>query len=631
MSQLSTTALRKRFERLVQKAEAEIATNPEGYRLRLVLLAALGYVVIVGLLVLLITILGGTVYAALMSSGLLILLVKSKLFIVLAVAIWILFRSLFVRISAPTGLPLARSDYPRLWGEVDGLRSSLAALPVHEAVLTGDMNAAVAQTPRFGIFGPHKNTLVLGLELLMTLSPQQARSVLAHEFGHLSGSHGRFGNWIYRKRLTWARIGQAFSERGGLAAAPMTSFISWYVPRLTGYSFALARNQEYEADAVAVRLTTREDAAAALMLVNVRDEITRETFWKPLLQRAILEPEPETQTFTKLFQHLKSVPVNATLADVKLGAALRVKTGYADTHPALRDRLKAIAAGPVSLHPGETAAESWLGKKLGEVLAHFDLEWLERNGEAWRQRHETAQASRRHLEQLAQKPADELTQAESWQVATLIEDVCPDADPLPAYLAYKDKYPHDRDADFAIGRIQLIEREDPRGLAYLEIAADDPRHAEVAAGLIAAYHQSHERPDLAEVWQSRAEVAYDRMSAAQVERNDVLPADTFQPPRLDAALLVAFGEAVGCAPVAQKIKRVWIAEKVVAQFPEWPIYVVLAEPHLFTLAKEEIGQRLAAELSQSTELPHTWLFLTTSSTSRKLASKLKASGHHLRI
>jgi len=626
MATQSTTTLRKRFESLVRKAEAEIASNPGRYKLRLMLLAAFGYLVIFGFLALLIVLLGGTLYAALLSSGLFILLVKSKIIFVIGIAIWVLFRSLFVGISAPTGLVLRRKEYPALWNEIDSLRNELKALPVHEVVMVPEMNAAVAQTPRLGIFGPHKNTLVLGLELLMTLTPAQARSVLAHEFGHLSGEHGSFGNWIYRKRLTWARIGQAFSENGGIAEMPMTKFMSWYVPRLAGYSFALARSQEYEADAVAARLTTREDAAAALMLVNVRDELTPAAFWKPLLQRAITDPEPEARTFTKLYEHLKTVPMNSTLADQKVGAALRNKTGIADTHPALRDRLKAIAAGPVSLAQGAMAAEAWLGAGLSQVLAHFDAEWLERNRDGWRQRHEGAQVAQRHLEALAEKPASDLTQIEAWQLASILEDIRPDIDPLPAYQAYKARFPDDPDADFAIGRILLIEREDPAGLAYLETAANHRSYGETAAGMIAAHHQSHDQPELAEHWTARAEAAYDRMNEARAERSDAFVTDTFVKARLDDAELARIAEAIRQTAVGKKIKQLWLAEKSVKHFPDLPVYVLAAKPKFFAWNKEEIGQRLAGELTQQIELPDAWIFVPAVNSNRALVKKIKAGG-----
>jgi Zn-dependent protease with chaperone function len=620
----STTTLRQRFEELVRTAEAEVAENPRRYKLRLAMLAALGYGVIFALLTVLILILGGTIGLAMTSSAFLVLLFKKKLIVLVVVPIWVLARSLFVRVRAPEGYTLARKDYPVLWREIDGLRRKLGALPIHNVVLTPEMNAAVTQTPRLGLFGPYKNTLILGLELLMSLTPEQARAVLAHEFGHLSGSHGRFGNWIYRKRLTWARIQAAFDEQTAMGTGPIKRFMHWYVPRLAGYSFALARQQEYEADRVASQLTSPADMASALALCGTRDAITRETFWKPLLQRAIAEAAPETQTFSRLYHHIKSVPVDRVLVGDKVAAAMRVKTGLADTHPSLRDRLAAIGAEPVIVAHQLMAAEAWLGPKLGKVLHDFDADWLQRNREGWANRHSYAQAGIAALKELSARSANELTQQEAWQVAALTEEFMPEVDAIAAYCAYRAQFPDDRDADFVIGRLMLMKNNDAAGVPFLERAAENVMMREQAYGIIAAFWGQNERPDLSEAYLRRAEAAYDENVEARTERDQIAAADRFQPTTISPELAEAVARAVRASSVGANLTEICIAEKVVRRFPDFPVYVVLVTPKFFSRNKDAIGQTLAQEVGQSLSLPHTWFFLADTRDARAIAKKIKA-------
>ncbi|MFT4584050.1 MAG: Zn-dependent protease with chaperone function [Gammaproteobacteria bacterium] len=145
---------------------------------------------------------GGVLAVSIYSTALLIILIKKKLIFLIVPAIWILTKSLWVKLEAPGGYRLAKKNCPQLFEEIDSLRRSLKALKIHEVILTADLNAAISQTPRLEVFGWQKNTLILGLELLLTLSPEQARAVVAHEFGHLSGNHSRFAGWIYRIRQT---------------------------------------------------------------------------------------------------------------------------------------------------------------------------------------------------------------------------------------------------------------------------------------------------------------------------------------------------------------------------------------------------------------------------------------------
>src|SRR5947208_2584067 len=82
--------------------------------------------------------------------------------------------------------------------------------------------------------------LLLGLPLMKSLTPAQFEAVLAHEFGHLAGGHGRVSNWIYRLRLSWARLLSALEGRkaGSWLFLP---FFNWYAPYFSAYSFPLAR------------------------------------------------------------------------------------------------------------------------------------------------------------------------------------------------------------------------------------------------------------------------------------------------------------------------------------------------------------------------------------------------------
>jgi Zn-dependent protease with chaperone function len=190
------------FEQFAHRAERRADYSMSIHKFRLALFALLGYVVIIGVLGVLVALVNGVLAASIYSTALLIILIKKKLIFLIVPAIWILTKSLWVKLEAPGGYRLTKKNCPQLFEEIDSLRRSLKALKIHEVILTADLNAAISQTPRLGVLGWQKNTLILGLELLLTLSPEHARAVVAHEFGHLSGNHSRFAGWIYRIRKT---------------------------------------------------------------------------------------------------------------------------------------------------------------------------------------------------------------------------------------------------------------------------------------------------------------------------------------------------------------------------------------------------------------------------------------------
>lgn len=183
------------YEKHVNRADALAKKNFSQYKLKLRLFACLGYLVIIGMITATVALIGGLGALAYLSPVLLILLVKKKLIFILISMLWVMMRSLWVKLEAPKGYEMTSARFPELFKELDSLSAELDSLKIHTVLLTPEMNAAVVQTPRLGVLGWQKNTLFLGLELMLSLTPNQVRGVVAHELGHLSGNHSKFSGW----------------------------------------------------------------------------------------------------------------------------------------------------------------------------------------------------------------------------------------------------------------------------------------------------------------------------------------------------------------------------------------------------------------------------------------------------
>jgi Zn-dependent protease with chaperone function len=622
MADTTTTQRRLRFERLVREAEASIAADPRAYRLRIVGLALLGYGVLFGAAALLLALVSGAVWGALASTAFLLLLLKKKLIIPLLAVVWVILRSLWVRIEAPTGYPARRAEFPALHDEMQALRRQLKTPPVHEIILTEDFNAAVAQTPRLGVLGWNRNSVILGLPLLLALTPEQARAVLAHEFGHLSGNHSQFSAWIYRLRLTWYRVMLAFDQAHGFSTVLLRRFFDWYAPYFNACSFALARGNEYEADAISARLTSVKDAAHALVSTHIRSDHIQEVYWRPLLKRAEASPEPETRPFSGLARFLReSAPPREELLE-RIRKAVSVETDHANTHPALRDRLSALNAPPVLPGSiGRSAADAWLGPRLPAVLAAFDRDWLERNREAWQQRFDYVQKARGELAQLAARPSDQLTHEERWNLATWTEEFASETDALPLYRAFAQHAPDDRDADFVIGRI-LLERDNPEGLVHLERAMEEFRHALPACELACDYfHRAGDRNQV-DLWRRRGERFIDVANHAQAEREALSVGDTFLRSDLQEAEHQLLRDQLAAF---EHVKHAWIAKKQLKHLREHPLYVVAVTPSgLLTNA-----DKLIEDLAEKVDTQAMTYFVATEGDSSAVGKKVAKAGTQL--
>ena len=198
----------QRWQELVRRLEPQARANPTAYRRKVVLLALLGYAFIGGLVLALFALAVLTVVIALASSAVLL-----KLLIPIGVLIFVVARALYVKFEPPDGVPLSRRQAPDLFRMVDEVRQRIQGPRVHEIRLDGETNASVVQVPRLGGLFGSRNYLVLGLPFFGALNADEFRAVVAHELGHLSRAHGRFGAFVYRVRMTWIRLLEGFEAR----------------------------------------------------------------------------------------------------------------------------------------------------------------------------------------------------------------------------------------------------------------------------------------------------------------------------------------------------------------------------------------------------------------------------------
>jgi hypothetical protein len=376
------------FELLVERIERNARARPDVYKAQVFGLAILGYAFLALVIAVLVTVIVVAVLAIRHAPVLAI-----KLIVIVGAFLLVVVRALWVRLEPPDGRTLVRGDAPDLFKVLDGLREKLQTPSIHTVLVTSEFNAAVAQIPRLGLFGWHRNYLLLGLPLMQVLTREQFTAVLAHELGHLSHGHARSSNWIYRLRLTWLRLNEALTQRAPPGSQVINWFYHWYVPYFFAFSFPLARANEFEADEAAARLTSPQVAAQALTNVNVVGSFLSERYWPEIFKAAV---DSAPQTAFAPFSKLGAVALaGITEADRKswMVSALQEIASVEDSHPSLQERLHAMGgtAEVVVPAPGE-AADLLLRPALTRLLGEFDQQWCERLAQ-WREHQRQKQQS----------------------------------------------------------------------------------------------------------------------------------------------------------------------------------------------------------------------------------------------
>lgn len=623
---------RDEFDGLVRRLEEVSRRNPRLFFARVtgLVLLAYGYLtlILLGTLALCVGIIALAIAApngATIKLGLVGLVLFGGLF-------WAVFRGLWVKLEPPEGQAITRAEAPKLFQMLDELRAALQCQPFHKVLLVPEHNAAVVQIPRLGVFGWHQNYLLLGLPLMLSLAPDEFKAVLAHEFAHSSRGHGRFGNWLYRVRRSWDRIFEQMAKQRARGSVVLTSFIKWFWPHFNGHAFVLARANEYEADACSVRLAGADAAAHALMRLPVDGSLLSEKFWPHVYTQANHTKEPPAAVMLLQANALKSGPDEPDAARW-LRQAFLMETNNADTHPCLKDRLRAMNRLPAGIEHGEfpappprpaqSAAEFFLGKQAEVALQQMSDAWRKDIAEHWAARHQRTQELSQELTQLDAPSGMPASTEELWKKAIKLMELHDDATAAPVIEQLLLLDPQHVGANFVRGR-QLLEQDDPAGVVFIETAMGaDPATTQDGCNLLYGFYTRTGQREKLRPLEDRVDAFQDEAAKAQHERANITAKDIFLPPELKpdqiAALQKFFAEEKDIASVA-------IARKQVVVFPKSVCFVIALrlKVSMLSFRSSNANPTLVQRVLDQIQLPGQFLVFVDENNLKSLAKKIFA-------
>jgi hypothetical protein len=557
----------QRFRALVAELELEASNRPRWYRFKTIALAAAGYLYIYGVFV---AAIGFTVYAvrSFVTHGFSFRLafpaaVASMLVASVARASW-------VRFDRIEGRELRRADAPELFKLIDEVRDKARGPRLHRVVVTAEFNAGISQHPRLGPFGWYENTLALGLPYMMAASVPGFAATLAHEYGHLAGSHGKVGAWLYRLRLNWQRLLNHVAESGNGYGYVFYAGLFAYAPFFLAYSFVLARQQEYEADRVSGELVGAQPSADDLVMMAVAGTWLREEFWPHVYRDADEFPAPRRPPHRQLQVLLKRATAHPR-ARAWMSAALASPSDVDDTHPSLRDRIDALGV-PAQL-PGpikQSAAEILLRTSLPALIEHIDRRWRNDARRRWKARYERATKERERLAALRYRGAA-ADSTELRELAQLEQRFEHRPEAIAAWRRVIERVPDDAEAHFCAGKLMLAGN-DAHGIALLERAAElevDAKEAAFApiADWFEAQGREREASRYRRVARRQAELA--RKADAEAERFGF--DDRFEPAPVAAHELAALRKQLARESA---VRAAWLVRKVLPSAPQRVLLVL---------------------------------------------------------
>ncbi|MFE3202591.1 M48 family metalloprotease [Embleya sp. NPDC059237] len=276
-------------------------------------------------------------------------------------------------VSRPTftdvgSIPLTPEQAPLLWHTTRQLADAVGTSAPTEIHLVAEVNAGVTEEAwLLGLVGGRRR-LYLGLPLILGLTHDELRAVIAHELGHYAGRHTRLLAITHRSRESLHEIVRRLELTARVAS--YTVLFVWVVRKFfVGYAkcfdlltLAMGRRQEFDADAVAARVAVSAEAGSpasagdpdttpidgrGVVVDALRTQAALTYSWNRLIAAYVapghehgIAPERPFDLFADM---LDDVAYRATVDRLRMSPPEPPRTPR-DTHPPLARRIAALGA-----------------------------------------------------------------------------------------------------------------------------------------------------------------------------------------------------------------------------------------------------------------------------------------------
>jgi hypothetical protein len=290
-------------------------------------------------------------------------------------------------------------------------------------------------------------------------------------------------------------------------------------------------------------------------------------------------------------------------AERSLSDALREETTFADSHPALADRLRSLGGEGVlpdaALAPSDTALSAYLSRTLQTATTRLDAEFAENLAPVWVEKYRESQEERKQLDALTARvqAGETFGPEEAWEYAHLTEEYRSEEESLPLYqaLAERDDARPVKDglltagAMLQVGRLLMAKR-DPAAVGYFHAAMEaSSRVKSSALSMLYGFYRITGDDQAARNVYVEALRHSDLEDAASQERAEVLGGKVrYLPHGLSVEQLAPLVARLSAIAL---LGDVYLVRKEVTHFAETPVFV-------FALTHKDEWKSLQAEKDQ---------------------------------
>lgn len=191
--------------------------------------------------------------------------------------------------EAPDHIRIYRENEPEIFAVIDEIAEQTGTQFPKKVLISPEINASVFYDSAWlSIFFPARKNLVIGIGLVNSVTTEELKAILAHEFGHFSQNTMKIGSVIYQfNKVTYDLLfdNDSFSrwiDKWANTSTVIAFFTSLCIQIIKGIQWllkqlydivnksymSLSKEMEYHADEVAVRTIGVRPMKAALMRLD---------------------------------------------------------------------------------------------------------------------------------------------------------------------------------------------------------------------------------------------------------------------------------------------------------------------------------------------------------------------------
>jgi hypothetical protein len=276
--------------------------------------------------------------------------------------------------AAMPGLKIKRKSAGRLFLLLDKIKAEYPQPKIHQIIITEPFELKLVKIPHFGIPIFTHNTLVIGLPLMLTMSPNQLKCLLTREIIQYSKSRHKFANWFNQLRESWDRYRIVLKQRACIGHQVLYGFFTLYSPIYNAVSVPAHITDELTADRNALDLINSDELLSAFQAKLIAQLYIEKHFW-PEISRLNCTISP----FNRLYRTAKTA-LSQNNSEMWLQQQNLFVDNTADNYPSLQQRMENLGSSSIKLPPDlkQTAAEYYFQNHLAKIIRMSDNNWLEK-------------------------------------------------------------------------------------------------------------------------------------------------------------------------------------------------------------------------------------------------------------